>query len=42
MHPFGKLSLQQSSADYIGSKILKSDMSNIDESREKVFFPQVV
>ena len=42
MHPYGKLSLNESNADYIRNKLLKNDMSNIDASRTTTFFPQEV
>ena len=41
-HPYGKISLSASSSNYIGKKLLKSDMSNIDNNRTTIFFPQVV
>lgn len=41
-HPYGKVSLSADNANYIGKKLLMSDMSNINDSREKIFFPQVV
>lgn len=42
MHPYGKLSLDSQSADYVGNKLLKADLSNIDKSRKTTFFPQEV
>ena len=41
-HPFGKVSLDSTNSAYIGNSLLKKDMSNIDDNRSTVFFPQVV
>lgn len=41
-HPFGEVSLDPHDDAYIGTRLLKNDMSNIDPSRNKVFFPQIV
>lgn len=30
MHPYGKMSIDSGSPDYIGTKLLKSDFSNLD------------
>lgn len=38
-HRFGQLSMDPASSDYIGSKIMFRDLSNIDENRENYFFP---
>ena len=38
-HPFGKISLDSTSDDYVGEKILKKDLSNIDIDRKSTFFP---
>ena len=41
-HPFGEVSLDPLDDAYIGTRLLKNDMSNIDPSRKKVFFPQTM
>lgn len=41
-HPFGKISLDEESVDYIGNKLLQKDMSNINSRRTSIFFPQQV
>lgn len=42
MHPFGAVSLDESSPDYIGNKLLKNDFSNINKQRKTTFFPMQV
>ena len=42
MHPYGKVSSSSDSSDYIGTKLLKSSLENIDADRSTTFFPQTV
>lgn len=42
MHPNGIVNDDPTSSNYIGNKLLKKDMQNIDPTRSTVFFPYVV
>ena len=42
MHPYGKVSIDPDSPYSIEDKILKSNMSNVNYSTQKVFFPTLV
>jgi len=39
MHKYGQLNLDEGEPTYIGNSLLKSNLENIDRSRERVFFP---
>lgn len=41
-HPFGKVSLDPNSSDYVGHDLLLRDFTNIDDSRKTSFFPHIV
>ena len=38
MHKYGQLNLDEGEPTYIGNSLLKSNLENIDRSRERVFF----
>ena len=42
MHPYGRVSLNEHSSDYIGHDLLLKNFSNIDINRKTSFFPYLV
>lgn len=41
-HPLGRVSEDETDPDYVGNKLLKRDLSNLDQTRKQNFFPHEV